>query len=159
MPTASLKRKVPQVRKLKVVPTEAPQIREAYKTSAGKMLVGRIETALDAPAIRKQKGKISLILTSPPFPLVRKKRYGNEVGETYLSWLSSLAPRLSELLTPDGSIVIEIGNAWVDVIYGSQAGGHVAGTYLVRTLDNFGGMTVFLVVIVFAVLIAWIMIV
>jgi DNA modification methylase len=78
------------------------------------MIVGRIEAALDAPAVRRQKGKINLILTSPPFPLVRKKRYGNEVGETYLGWLSSLAPRLSDLLTPDGSIVIEIGNAWVE---------------------------------------------
>jgi hypothetical protein len=67
------------------------------------MIVGRIEAVLDAPAVRRQKGKIGLILTSPPFPLVRKKRYGNEVGETYLGWLSSLAPKLSELLTPDGS--------------------------------------------------------
>jgi site-specific DNA-methyltransferase (cytosine-N4-specific) len=44
--------------------------------------------------------------------LVRKKRYGNSTGEEYLEWLSSLAPRLSELLTDDGSIVIEVGNAW-----------------------------------------------
>jgi site-specific DNA-methyltransferase (cytosine-N4-specific) len=43
---------------------------------------------------------------------VRKKRYGNETGDIYLSWLSALAPPLADLLADDGSIVIEIGNAW-----------------------------------------------
>ncbi len=85
---------------------------QAYKTSKGKMFHGRIEDALDSPEIEKIKGKVNLILTSPPFPLVRKKRYGNETGEAYLSWLESLAGRLADLLTEDGSIVIEIGNAW-----------------------------------------------
>jgi DNA modification methylase len=88
------------------------KIVEAYKTDKGKMFHGRIEDALDSPAIEKAKGKVNLILTSPPFPLVRKKRYGNETGEAYLSWLESLAGRLSDLLADDGSIVIEIGNAW-----------------------------------------------
>ncbi len=78
------------------------------------MFVGTIENALQSEAIKKQKGKVSLILTSPPFPLVRKKRYGNEVGDAYLTWLSALSPKLVELLKPDGSIVIEIGNAWVE---------------------------------------------
>jgi hypothetical protein len=76
------------------------------------MFHGRIEDALDCPEIEKVKGKVNLILTSPPFPLVRKKRYGNETGEVYLSWLESLAGRLADLLADDGSIVIEIGNAW-----------------------------------------------
>lgn len=88
------------------------RIVEAYKTGKGKMFHGRIEDALNSPEIEKVKGKVNLILTSPPFPLVRKKRYGNETGEVYLSWLESLAGRLADLLTDDGSIVIEIGNAW-----------------------------------------------
>ena len=53
-----------------------------------------------------------MIFTSPPFPLNRKKKYGNKTGEEYLTWLHDLAPRLTELLTPDGSIVMELGNAW-----------------------------------------------
>jgi superfamily II DNA or RNA helicase len=85
---------------------------EAYRTDKGKMFHGRIEDALDSSEIEKIKGKVNLILTSPPFPLVRKKRYGNETGEVYLSWLESLAGRLADLLTDDGSIVIEMGNAW-----------------------------------------------
>jgi DNA modification methylase len=84
----------------------------AYKTKHGQMLVGRIEDALDSPNLKKLKGKVNLILTSPPFPLVRKKKYGNETGEEYLRWLSSLAPRMADLLTDNGSIVIEVGNAW-----------------------------------------------
>ena len=72
------------------------------------MIVSKIE---EAP-LKKLRGKVNLILTSPPFPLVRKKRYGNKSGERYVSWLSRMARRLSDLLTPDGSIVIEIGNAW-----------------------------------------------
>lgn len=75
------------------------------------MLNGRIEDALTGP-LTAVKGKVNLILTSPPFPLVRKKRYGNATGEAYLEWIESLATPLADLLTDDGSIVIEIGNAW-----------------------------------------------
>lgn len=89
-----------------------PPVKVAYKTKHGRMLVGRIEAALVTPQVRALRGKVNLIFTSPPFPLVRKKRYGNETGETYLKWLEQLAPKLCELLTPDGSIVMEIGNSW-----------------------------------------------
>jgi site-specific DNA-methyltransferase (cytosine-N4-specific) len=84
----------------------------AYSTQRGAMLHGRIEAALDDPLIAAARGNVNLILTSPPFPLVRKKRYGNENGAAYLAWLESLAAPLSDLLAPNGSIVIEIGNAW-----------------------------------------------
>ena len=87
-------------------------VRQDYKTSYGTLLHGRIEDALDINPLASLSGKINLIVTSPPFPLVRKKRYGNETGETYLKWLASLAKRLADLLAQDGSIVIEIGNAW-----------------------------------------------
>jgi site-specific DNA-methyltransferase (cytosine-N4-specific) len=76
------------------------------------MLVGRIENVLDTRAVSSLRGKVNLIFTSPPFPLVRKKRYGNETGPSYIRWLELLAPRLCELLAPDGSIVMEIGNSW-----------------------------------------------
>jgi site-specific DNA-methyltransferase (cytosine-N4-specific) len=87
-------------------------VSEVYCTPNGKMLVGRIEDALDSAALKRVRGKVNLIFTSPPFPLVRKKRYGNETGKQYLQWLESLAPRLCDLLAPNGSIVIEIGNSW-----------------------------------------------
>lgn len=87
-------------------------VRVAYETDRGRMLHGKIEDALASPLLQQHKGKINLIVTSPPFPLVRKKRYGNETGEAYLQWLEGLAQPLTELLADDGSIVIEIGNAW-----------------------------------------------
>lgn len=93
-------------------PNDGAVVEVAYRTSLGTMIHGRIEDALVAPPLSEQKGKVNLIVTSPPFPLVRKKRYGNETGEAYLQWLESLANPLAELLTDDGSIVIEIGNAW-----------------------------------------------
>lgn len=92
--------------------SEAPSVTEAYHTDRGRMLVGRIEDALVSPALAELEGKVNLIFTSPPFPLIRKKRYGNRTGEEYVEWLSSLAPRLKRLLAADGSIVVEVGNAW-----------------------------------------------
>ena len=60
----------------------------------------------------KYKGKINLIFTSPPFSLVKKKKYGNKNGEDYINWLKEFSQPLTDLLTDDGSIVIELGNAW-----------------------------------------------
>jgi len=92
--------------------TKKVPVREAYRTPKGRMLVGRIEDALKNSALNASRGKVNLIFTSPPFPLVRKKRYGNETGKTYLRWLESLAPEMCDMLAPGGSIVIEIGNSW-----------------------------------------------
>ncbi|MDB5606782.1 MAG: ccrM [Bradyrhizobium sp.] len=84
----------------------------AYRTKRGRMLIGRIEDVLDTRATSSLEGKVNLIFTSPPFPLVRKKRYGNETGASYIQWLEKLAPRLCKLLSKNGSIVMEIGNSW-----------------------------------------------
>lgn len=90
----------------------ASEIKLAYKTDRGAMLHGKIEGALTSPLIQYYSGQVNLIVTSPPFPLVRKKKYGNETGEAYLKWIEALARPLADMLTDDGSIVIEIGNAW-----------------------------------------------
>ena len=58
------------------------------------------------------RGKIQLVFTSPPFPLNRKKKYDNLQGEAFKDWLASYALPLRELLTADGAIVMEMGNAW-----------------------------------------------
>jgi site-specific DNA-methyltransferase (cytosine-N4-specific) len=76
------------------------------------MFQGKIEDALIDRRLKALKGKVNLIMTSPPFPLVRKKEYGNATGDEYLTWLRGLATPLAELLSDNGSIVIEIGNAW-----------------------------------------------
>ena len=78
----------------------------------GKMFIGDARELLNNSCFRRYKGEIQLILTSPPFPLNRKKSYGNPSGEDYLQWLSSMAPICRDYLKEDGSVIIEIGNAW-----------------------------------------------
>lgn len=101
-----------------------------YHAKAGTMYQATIEEVLDSDVGRNLKGKVQLIFTSPPFPLNRKKKYGNKVGEEYLEWLRDLAPKLVELLTPTGSIVVEIGNAW-------EPGKPVMSTLALRTMLEF----------------------
>lgn len=76
------------------------------------MYRGTVEAFLASATGQALGGDVQLVFTSPPFPLNRKKRYGNKVGEDYLSWLAALAAPLGDLLTDDGSLVVELGNAW-----------------------------------------------
>ncbi len=85
-----------------------------YQTNLGKMLVGDSVEIAKKYLTRYYSGKFQLIITSPPFPLNAKKKYGNLKGNDYKEWFTSLAPIFNELLTDDGSLVIEIGNAWED---------------------------------------------
>lgn len=81
-------------------------------TKSGKLYIGKSENLLAGALGVELKGKVQLIFTSPPFPLNEKKKYGNLRGEEYVTWFAAFAPMLSNLLTPTGSIVIELGNAW-----------------------------------------------
>ena len=83
-----------------------------FKTKKGRLYVGHVEDVLATNVGKNLTGKVQLLLTSPPFPLNHKKAYGNRNGEEYVKWLSDFAPIFAKLLKPDGSIVIEIGNAW-----------------------------------------------
>lgn len=83
-----------------------------FTSKKGKLIAGDSISLLSNQMKKSLKGKVSLIITSPPFPLNNKKQYGNEKGEEYLKWFTDLAPIFSDLLTPTGSLVIEIGNAW-----------------------------------------------
>src|SRR5688500_11370834 len=84
----------------------------AYRTNCGTFYEGKIEEALESKKFEKYKGKVGLIFTSPPFPLNRKKKYGNLQGEDYIEWLSNLALKFKDYLKERGSIVIEVGNSW-----------------------------------------------
>lgn len=56
---------------------------------------------------------VDLIVTSPPFALVRKKDYGNEDADRYLDWFRPFAEQFRRLLKDSGSLVIDIGGAWI----------------------------------------------
>jgi site-specific DNA-methyltransferase (cytosine-N4-specific) len=55
---------------------------------------------------------VDLIMTSPPFGLVRKKSYGNEDADRYLKWFRPFAEGFRRVLKPSGSLVIDIGGSW-----------------------------------------------
>lgn len=94
------------------------------------MIHGKSEEVLRNGSLSRFEGKINLIFTSPPFPLNRKKRYGNETGESYIGWLCAFGPLFKKMLAPDGSIVIEMGNSW-------ESGAPVMSTLALRALLDF----------------------
>jgi site-specific DNA-methyltransferase (cytosine-N4-specific) len=49
----------------------------AYKRPRGTLYVGDSLHALAHAPLTKYRGKVQLVFTSPPFPLNRKKKYGN----------------------------------------------------------------------------------
>jgi site-specific DNA-methyltransferase (cytosine-N4-specific) len=85
---------------------------KAYTTKLGTFYKGKVEEIFENESFDQYKKNINLILTSPPFPLNTKKKYGNLQGDEYVKWLTDLAPLLKEYLADDGSIVIELGNSW-----------------------------------------------
>jgi DNA modification methylase len=105
-------------------------IKPAYRTDWGVMYQGDCEEILKRYPLTRQIGKVQLVLTSPPFPLNRKKKYGNLTGEEYLNWLKNLAPLFRNYLSPYGSIVLELGNAW-------EAGNPVMSTLPLKALMAF----------------------
>src|ERR1041384_6336879 len=90
----------------------APRLIPAYKTPCGEMYACGIEKFLKSRNGVSLCGRVQLLFTSPPFPLNKKKAYGNLQGDDYVAWLADFAPHFKKLLARNGSIVIERGNCW-----------------------------------------------
>jgi site-specific DNA-methyltransferase (cytosine-N4-specific) len=60
-----------------------------------------------------ESGSVDLTVTSPPFGLVRKKAYGNVESQDYVHWFKQFGQEFKRLLKPTGSLVIDIGGAWI----------------------------------------------
>lgn len=84
-----------------------------YSTRMGSLYNLDSSKILEQAWAEKLKGNVNLIFTSPPFPLNRRKSYGNKSGSDYIEWLASYSSVFNQLLSDDGSLVIEMGNAWV----------------------------------------------
>ncbi len=104
--------------------------RPLYSTGLGTMYHGDSLDLLRSKHFARNRGKVQMVFTSPPFPLNTKKAYGNLNGEKYVEWFSEYASLLRQLVTDDGSIVVEIGNAW-------EPGRPVMSTLVLRALLRF----------------------
>lgn len=58
-------------------------------------------------------GSVDLVMTSPPFALLRKKEYGNEPIDKYLEWFMPFCAQIKRVLKPTGSFVLDIGGSWM----------------------------------------------
>lgn len=79
-----------------------------YFTSGGAAYLGDAGDLLT----HVRSDSIQLVMTSPPYALIRKKPYGNVESELYVKWFMEFSDELRRVLTPDGSLVIDIGGAW-----------------------------------------------
>lgn len=82
---------------------------EAFKTKLGAIYQG---DSIEWLHNKAQPDTVNLIMTSPPFGLVRKKSYGNEDADAYCNWFRPFAEGFKRVLREDGSLVIDIGGAW-----------------------------------------------
>jgi len=80
-----------------------------HRTKYGEIWLGDAGQLLEmlAPA------SVDLIVTSPPFGLVRKKDYGNVDADKYVEWFQPFGEIFRRILKPAGSLVIDIGGSWI----------------------------------------------
>jgi DNA modification methylase len=80
-----------------------------YKTLLGQAFLG------DSLKLMKElpENSVNLILTSPPFALTRQKEYGNKQEQEYLEWFLNFSKEFYRLLTDNGSLVIDLGGAYL----------------------------------------------
>ena len=73
---------------------------------------------------------IDLIVTSPPFALLRQKSYGNEDQKEYVAWLGQFGRAALPKLKETGSFVLDLGGAY-------KRGRPVRSLYNFRVLLDF----------------------
>src|SRR6266487_2086990 len=107
----------------------------AYYTSFGRAYIGDSLNLLNAIP----DNSVNLVITSPPFALLREKEYGNKSQDDYLEWLAQFARLVFKKLKDDGSFVMDVGGAYqknlpvrslynfkIPIIFCEQVGFHLA---------------------------------
>ena len=89
--------------------TDRPPFKFFHSIARGEIYQGN---SLDLFTKRLKPASVDLIMTSPPFGLVRKKEYGNVDANKYVEWFKPFAEAFKRVLKPTGSLVIDIGGAW-----------------------------------------------
>jgi DNA modification methylase len=102
-----------------------------FKTSFGEALVG---DSMDVLAAMPDES-VDLVITSPPFALLREKSYGNRDQGEYVDWLCGFGPSIRRVLKTTGSFVLDLGGAY-------QRGVPVRSLYnfrvLIKLVDEVG---------------------
>ena len=111
------------------------QTPSSYYTSFGAAYTGdSLDLLSEIP-----DNSLNLVITSPPFALLREKEYGNKSQDEYLDWLTQFARLVLKKLKNDGSFVMDIGGAYqkgiptrslynfkVPIIFCEEVGFHLA---------------------------------
>lgn len=97
-----------------------------YSTARG------VQLAADSREILRAlpDGSVDLIVTSPPFALLREKSYGNKDQLRYVEWLVEFGRLAHRTLRDTGSFVLDLGGAY-------QRGVPVRSLYNFRVLLQF----------------------
>ena len=62
---------------------------------------------------RLEPETVDLILTSPPYPLLKKKEYGNQTEQEYVRWIRPFIRKFHRVLKPGGSLILNLGGVWM----------------------------------------------
>lgn len=79
-----------------------------YRTRSGSAYEGDSRSLLD----QVPDGSVNLVMTSPPFALLRQKEYGNRDQAEYVEWLMEFGRIVRRKLADDGSFVVDLGGAY-----------------------------------------------
>jgi site-specific DNA-methyltransferase (cytosine-N4-specific) len=85
-----------------------PFQRTAFTTPLGQAIIGDARNVLTT----LPPESVDLVVTSPPFALLREKEYGNHDQGAYVEWLCSFGPEILRVLKPTGSFVLDLGGAY-----------------------------------------------
>jgi len=103
--------------------TFVPGLKTYFSTHLGAAYLGDSRAVMS----RIPEGSVNLVLTSPPYALHFKKKYGNEDKKTYVEWFIGFARQIHRILSEDGSFVLNIGGSY-------NAGGPTRSLYHFKLL-------------------------
>jgi site-specific DNA-methyltransferase (cytosine-N4-specific) len=94
-----------------------------YRTTSGACYLGDSKELL----AQLPERSVDLVMTSPPFALLRQKAYGNKDQADYVDWLCSFGVEVRRILRETGSFVLDLGGTY-------QSGVPVRSLYQYRVL-------------------------
>lgn len=105
---------------------DVPTKYQVYRTKCGVQACG------DSREVLRQLApeSVDLIITSPPFALLRKKTYGNKDQHEYVNWLCEFGAAALPVLKETGSFVVDLGGSY-------EKGKPVRSLYNFRVLMEF----------------------